>query len=222
MKSLRESTGLDLASAKAVIHHLADPNCTCHRCHAPLGGGLLTACFYCRSLNYDPCGKTIPHDAAGADQEVRRLFGEYGSTDRHDEWCAATAGLQVGATASGRVALVYHFGVFVDVGIGFPALLEVVEFDHRGRRHDERAPWPVVGEMIEVRVAYINDEAHVIRLTQKQEDKEWQLWRQDDGGHQFVVATFGTREEAEREMLAYEDRGHKQVYWVSRRKEELT
>lgn len=50
---------------------------------------------------------------------------------------------------------------------------------------------------------------------------DWELWRQDDGGHQFLVARFSTREEAEREMRVYEDRGHKQVYWVTRKKEEL-
>lgn len=44
---------------------------------------------------------------------------------------------------------------------------------------------------------------------------EWELWRQDDGGHQFRIATFATRAEAEAAMKAYEDRDHKQVYWVT-------
>lgn len=45
----------------------------------------------------------------------------------------------------------------------------------------------------------------------------WELWRQDDGGHQFLIARYATLDEAEREMRDYEARGHKQVYWVIKR-----
>jgi O-acetyl-ADP-ribose deacetylase (regulator of RNase III) len=47
----------------------------------------------------------------------------------------------------------------------------------------------------------------------------WELWRQDDGGNQFLIESFSTREAAERMMKVYEDRGHKQVYWIKMRPE---
>jgi len=44
----------------------------------------------------------------------------------------------------------------------------------------------------------------------------WLLKRQDDHGNQYVMATFGSKEEAEREMENYQSRGHKQTYWVEK------
>lgn len=46
--------------------------------------------------------------------------------------------------------------------------------------------------------------------------ENWELWRQDDGGNKYLVARFGSEDAALAEMKMYEDRGHKQVYWVSR------
>jgi hypothetical protein len=48
--------------------------------------------------------------------------------------------------------------------------------------------------------------------------REWELWRQDDGGNQYCVSAYATREEAERQARTYEERGHKQVYWVQQAK----
>jgi O-acetyl-ADP-ribose deacetylase (regulator of RNase III) len=45
----------------------------------------------------------------------------------------------------------------------------------------------------------------------------WELWRQDDGGNRYLIESFGTRREAEEMQKKYEDRGHKQVYWVTER-----
>lgn len=44
--------------------------------------------------------------------------------------------------------------------------------------------------------------------------KKWQLWRQDDGGNQYLVESFTTESAANKMMKKCEERGHKQVYWV--------
>jgi hypothetical protein len=44
----------------------------------------------------------------------------------------------------------------------------------------------------------------------------YQLWRQDDHGHEFLVETFSDPEEARRAQQRFEARGHKQHYWVTR------
>ena len=44
--------------------------------------------------------------------------------------------------------------------------------------------------------------------------RDWELWRQDDGGNQYLVERYATREDAEHEMRVFEGRGHRQVYWV--------
>lgn len=45
----------------------------------------------------------------------------------------------------------------------------------------------------------------------------WELWRQDDPGNVFQMATFLTEEEAEAERARYEAKGHHQHYWVKRK-----
>lgn len=189
IKELRGGLGLDFADAKAVVHHFADATCTCHRCHAPLDGEPLTICFYCKSFNYDTCGTEPARHRPGTDREgrsvadrVREVFGDHAAAERHDAWNSATATLTEGAMVEGRVVLVYHFGVFVDIGIGFPALLEVIEFDHRSRRREEKPPWPRVGEVVRVRIAHISPAGHVIRVSQRHDSRRLGSPRVDEPG----------------------------------------
>ncbi len=43
----------------------------------------------------------------------------------------------------------------------------------------------------------------------------WELWRQDDNGNRFLVSAGHTRSEAEQLARHFEERGHKQMYWIS-------
>jgi hypothetical protein len=43
----------------------------------------------------------------------------------------------------------------------------------------------------------------------------WRLWRQDDAGNRYWIQDFATQVEALAQMRVYEERGHKQVYWVA-------
>ena len=42
----------------------------------------------------------------------------------------------------------------------------------------------------------------------------WELWRQDDHGHEFRVRDFDDREAAERVRDEFIARGHHQHYWL--------
>lgn len=42
----------------------------------------------------------------------------------------------------------------------------------------------------------------------------WAVYRQDDNGNRFVVARGLPHEAAQRLARVFEERGHKQVYWV--------
>lgn len=44
--------------------------------------------------------------------------------------------------------------------------------------------------------------------------RNWTVYRQDDHGNQFVVATQLSRDDAEQLVANYEARGHKQHYWA--------
>jgi len=45
----------------------------------------------------------------------------------------------------------------------------------------------------------------------------YDLWRLDDNGQRFLVATFPDREDAERRMAELTRSLHKQTYWVAPR-----
>jgi 2-iminoacetate synthase ThiH len=45
-------------------------------------------------------------------------------------------------------------------------------------------------------------------------DTRWCVFRQDDHGNQFLVATDLTDADAQDIVEEYEAKGHKQVYWV--------
>jgi hypothetical protein len=42
----------------------------------------------------------------------------------------------------------------------------------------------------------------------------WELWRQDEHGNEFLVATFASEDEARRALGEYTARGHKQTYAI--------
>lgn len=43
----------------------------------------------------------------------------------------------------------------------------------------------------------------------------FQLWRQDDHGNEFLIATFTEREKADAECARYAALPHHQHYWVA-------
>ena len=45
---------------------------------------------------------------------------------------------------------------------------------------------------------------------------QYQLWWQDDHGHKFLVETFACKADAEKAMKDFENRLHKQTYWIER------
>ncbi len=44
----------------------------------------------------------------------------------------------------------------------------------------------------------------------------WLVIRQDDNGNQYRVGRYATRAEAQKIVDSFDDRGHKQLYWVER------
>ncbi|OEJ25204.1 hypothetical protein AR457_12745 [Streptomyces agglomeratus] len=44
----------------------------------------------------------------------------------------------------------------------------------------------------------------------------WLVIRQDDNGNRYRVGRYATRAEAQKIADSFDDRGHKQLYWVER------
>ena len=73
----------------------------------------------------------------------------------------------VGESVRGRVIARRPFGVFMDIGVGFPALLEVIQFEDAHERRYRFEDYPAVGDMITARVVGVTDRNREVQLTQR-------------------------------------------------------
>lgn len=82
-------------------------------------------------------------------------------------WLKAKSTHPLGSLVRGKVVLCAHFGLFLDIGAGFPVLLLI----HRFADADPSREWteycPPVGSEIEGRVIVHNDPARQIAITQR-------------------------------------------------------
>ena len=98
-------------------------------------------------------------------RRLRPVFGRYWSRDRTKDWESLVKGLESGLVLKGNVVCQFYYGVFVDTGHGFPALLQIG--DSAGGIH---APQAATGASISARVRGFGfDNERFIELTQKED-----------------------------------------------------
>ena len=72
--------------------------------------------------------------------DLRQCFGDYQSQKNDEGWEGVKSRIKPGDSVTGEVVARFRFGVFVDLGVGFPALLEVTQVEQRrpyGSRHHQ-------------------------------------------------------------------------------------
>lgn len=94
-------------------------------------------------------------------------FGDYLSPDKEKAWTATRSGLAIRSSVRGEVFARRRYGVFADIGVGFPALLQVTELKHADQRSYDLDDYPAVGKTITARVVAFNDQNRQIVLTQR-------------------------------------------------------
>jgi transcriptional accessory protein Tex/SPT6 len=120
-------------------------------------------------LNSHPVYYSMDQDGSYPvyNDQLRRYFGDYLSADFFPAWENVKARLNPGETIHGKVVVQVHFGVFVDIGVGFPALISVTEFEHTGTRRFSTIPYPEVGCSIVARVVGFDERARRLALSQR-------------------------------------------------------
>ena len=104
-------------------------------------------------------------------EDLAKHFGDYRAVDREKAWLRAKRSLPLGSLVSGQVKAQYPFGVFVDIGCDFPALLLVVRFvDAHVKRYD-LSMYPSIGTTLSARVCAFDDIDHVIGVTQLERER---------------------------------------------------
>jgi ribosomal protein S1 len=100
--------------------------------------------------------------------DLKERFGDYLSADRADDWETVKSRLVIGATVAGTVVARFPFGVFIDLGVGFPALLEVIQFERTGQRPFRNVDdYPAIGTTVSARLVEFNDRNRQVALTQR-------------------------------------------------------
>jgi ribosomal protein S1 len=95
-------------------------------------------------------------------------FGDYLSDSRRGEWERLKSQLRGGERLTGKVVARLPFGVFVDVGVGFPALILVPDFEGAAARpYTSLDMYPAVGATVSGAILLIDDRHRQIRLVQR-------------------------------------------------------
>ncbi|HEV7282448.1 MAG TPA: hypothetical protein VGN57_19755 [Pirellulaceae bacterium] len=92
---------------------------------------------------------------------LRPHFGEFWKADRQAEWDRAVENLRLGRALTGRVVAQFYYGVALDVGIGFPALLTKMEFAEPFSEN------PPLGSEVTARIDQMKAADREIHLTQR-------------------------------------------------------
>jgi ribosomal protein S1 len=99
--------------------------------------------------------------------DLQEAFGDYLSQKNDAEWDHAKAAFPPGTTVTGKVVLLCIFGIFVDIGAGFPALLSITQFNPSPKRRPVVVEdYPEVGTVIKCRVVSFGRDNRQIGLTQ--------------------------------------------------------
>ena len=89
--------------------------------------------------------------------EIERTFGDYESPELESAWQAVIQSLKLGQSGTGEVVARAPYGAWIDLGVGFPALLQIImmrDMDHETYLADE---WCPVGSQVEAQVRILND-----------------------------------------------------------------
>ena len=91
---------------------------------------------------------------------LRPFFGDYWRPERRTDWDAVSTRLRVGDELTGRVVAHFYYGVALDAGLGFPAILTKLRY---------QAPFsenPPLGAEVAARIDEIKLATREIHLTQ--------------------------------------------------------
>jgi hypothetical protein len=99
--------------------------------------------------------------------EIRARFPDWGSEAAALRWPEVRGKLAVGQAVAGVVVARAPFGVWLDIGVGHPALLRVPEMERARERRLTFADYPAIGAALRARVIWISDSQCEISLTQR-------------------------------------------------------
>ena len=102
--------------------------------------------------------------------DVRAIFPDWYTTSALDRWTGVRASLSVGQDVIGTVIARAEFGVWVDIGTTFPALLLVVNMADAHIKRISFEEYPLKGSIVSGRINALGDRGE-IGITQLKPDR---------------------------------------------------
>jgi hypothetical protein len=99
-----------------------------------------------------------------------RLFPDCKLPAAEESWLSLKQRFAVRSAVYGTVVARYNFAMFIDISVGFPALLLIVRFKDAKRRYSSVADFPALGSLIEAKIWGWNDRDRTIVLTQRENE----------------------------------------------------
>ncbi|GAA5441840.1 hypothetical protein Misp06_00001 [Microbulbifer sp. NBRC 101763] len=103
-------------------------------------------------------------------QVLQEVFGDYASPNEDERWQKVTEALRRGDHVEGVVLVHSSFGAWVDIGLGFPALIEVIHIVGMTPEKYKNDSYYPPGSRIEAMIRSVTTWGHQIRLEQTMRD----------------------------------------------------
>lgn len=99
-------------------------------------------------------------------EKLLELFEDYLSPIHNAKWEQVKRDYPVGKEITGKVLVHAPFGIWVDVGLGFPALLEIIVIEGLTPLQYQRDDYCPVGECVEATISHYVDSRRQVYLKQ--------------------------------------------------------
>jgi ribosomal protein S1 len=110
---------------------------------------------------------SIPEATLSVADDPMQRFGDYLDPVRQADWERARNALPAGVHVTGEVTARAIFGVFLDIGVGFPALIPVPHLNPSPKRRPVVLDdYPAIGSTLTARVVGFDEQSRQIGLTQ--------------------------------------------------------
>ena len=136
---------------------------------AILGGvaGLFAGCIAGYNLNELLTLATVAAEKRDQRRGLRKHFGFYWRPSEEECWMNVKEEMSIGDKVTGKVVAKYYYGVFLDIGRGFPALLTKLYSDEATRSSE-----PGVGMRVDAQLRGFDDKNRYFLLTQRKDEKQ--------------------------------------------------
>ncbi len=95
------------------------------------------------------------------EQQIKNIFPSWQTEKGINEFNSIKCKLEIKQSVKGKVIARAEFGVWVDIGVGYPALLLVVNFANSNAKAKDFIGYPSIGDTVEAKINALGSRAEI-------------------------------------------------------------